>query len=228
MTFSRVFLVTAILFAVLLAACGDSPAEALPRLDDPKEILEEACGPLPSSSSCTRASRPAPRPRANPSPTRWTAISTSRNASSTRPWTWKAAPACSNVPRSCSSAPTCSCARRIPPWAGGRRPLAAHPDRCRQRPAERHSGHAGDRGRPQGAAQRPGDDREARGDGDLWRPAVLPRDVDRRPRGHVAGRQRALLRGTSRERGTSDRSTRPFPRSPSTCWSTRPRGDSCR
>jgi len=41
MTFRRVFLLPAILLAVLLAAC-DSTAEALPRLDDPKEILEEA------------------------------------------------------------------------------------------------------------------------------------------------------------------------------------------
>jgi hypothetical protein len=42
MTFRRVFLLPAILLAVLVAACGDSTAEALPRLDDPKEILEEA------------------------------------------------------------------------------------------------------------------------------------------------------------------------------------------
>jgi hypothetical protein len=41
MTHLRVFLLPAILLAVLLAAC-DSTAEALPRLDDPKEILEEA------------------------------------------------------------------------------------------------------------------------------------------------------------------------------------------
>ena len=42
MTFRRVFLLPAVLLAVLVAACGDSTAEALPRLDDPKEILEEA------------------------------------------------------------------------------------------------------------------------------------------------------------------------------------------
>ena len=42
MIFRRVFLLPAILLAVLVAACGDSTAEALPRLDDPKEILEEA------------------------------------------------------------------------------------------------------------------------------------------------------------------------------------------
>ena len=42
MTFRRVFLLPAILLAVLLAACGNSTAEALPRLDDPKEIVEEA------------------------------------------------------------------------------------------------------------------------------------------------------------------------------------------
>jgi len=42
MTFRRVFLLPAILLAALLAACGDSAAEALPRLDDPKEIVEEA------------------------------------------------------------------------------------------------------------------------------------------------------------------------------------------
>jgi hypothetical protein len=42
MTFRRVFLLPAILLAALLAACGDSTAEALPRLDDPKEIVEEA------------------------------------------------------------------------------------------------------------------------------------------------------------------------------------------
>ena len=41
MTFPRVFLLPAILLAVLLAAC-DSTAQALPRLDDPKEIIEEA------------------------------------------------------------------------------------------------------------------------------------------------------------------------------------------
>ncbi len=41
MTFSRVFLLPAILLAALLAACNSTP-EALPRLDDPKEILEEA------------------------------------------------------------------------------------------------------------------------------------------------------------------------------------------
>jgi hypothetical protein len=41
MTIRRVFLLPAILLAVLLAAC-DSTAEALPRLDDPTEILEEA------------------------------------------------------------------------------------------------------------------------------------------------------------------------------------------
>ena len=42
MTFRRVFLLPAILLAVLLAACGNSTAQALPRLDDPKEIIEEA------------------------------------------------------------------------------------------------------------------------------------------------------------------------------------------
>ena len=42
MTFRRVFLLPAILLAVLVAACGDSTPEALPRLDDPKEIVEEA------------------------------------------------------------------------------------------------------------------------------------------------------------------------------------------
>jgi hypothetical protein len=41
MTFRRVFLLPVILLAVLLAAC-DSTAQALPRLDDPKEIVEEA------------------------------------------------------------------------------------------------------------------------------------------------------------------------------------------
>ena len=41
MTFRRVFLLPAILLAVLLAAC-DSTAQTLPRLDDPKEIIEEA------------------------------------------------------------------------------------------------------------------------------------------------------------------------------------------
>jgi hypothetical protein len=41
MTARRVFLLPAILLAVLLAAC-DSTSQALPRLDDPKEILEEA------------------------------------------------------------------------------------------------------------------------------------------------------------------------------------------
>ena len=41
MTFRRVFLLPAILLAVLLAAC-DSTAQTLPRLDDPKEIVEEA------------------------------------------------------------------------------------------------------------------------------------------------------------------------------------------
>ena len=41
MTHLRVFLLPAILLAVLLAAC-DSTAQALPRLDDPKEIVEEA------------------------------------------------------------------------------------------------------------------------------------------------------------------------------------------
>jgi hypothetical protein len=42
MTFRRVFLLPAMLLAVLVAACGASTPEALPRLDDPKEILEEA------------------------------------------------------------------------------------------------------------------------------------------------------------------------------------------
>jgi hypothetical protein len=42
MTFHRVFLLPAILLAALLAACEGSTAEALPRLDDPKEIIEEA------------------------------------------------------------------------------------------------------------------------------------------------------------------------------------------
>jgi len=42
MTFRRVFLLPVIVLAVLVAACGDSTAEALPRLDDPKEIVEEA------------------------------------------------------------------------------------------------------------------------------------------------------------------------------------------
>lgn len=42
MTFRRVFLLPAILLAALLAACGESTPQALPRLDDPKEILEEA------------------------------------------------------------------------------------------------------------------------------------------------------------------------------------------
>jgi hypothetical protein len=41
MTFPRVFLLPAILLAVLLAGC-DSTAQTLPRLDDPKEIVEEA------------------------------------------------------------------------------------------------------------------------------------------------------------------------------------------
>ena len=42
MTFRRVFLLPAILLAMLLGACGNSTAQALPRLDDPKEIIEEA------------------------------------------------------------------------------------------------------------------------------------------------------------------------------------------
>ena len=41
MTLFRVFLLPVILLAVLLAAC-DSTAQTLPRLDDPKEIVEEA------------------------------------------------------------------------------------------------------------------------------------------------------------------------------------------
>src|SRR5215204_6732802 len=41
MTLRHVFLLPAILLAVLLAAC-DSTSQALPRLDNPKEILEEA------------------------------------------------------------------------------------------------------------------------------------------------------------------------------------------
>jgi hypothetical protein len=41
MTFPRIFLLPAILLAVGLAAC-DSTAQALPRLGDPKEIVEEA------------------------------------------------------------------------------------------------------------------------------------------------------------------------------------------
>jgi hypothetical protein len=41
MTHLRVFLLPVILLAVLLAAC-ESTVQALPRLDDPKEILEEA------------------------------------------------------------------------------------------------------------------------------------------------------------------------------------------
>jgi hypothetical protein len=42
MTFRRVFLLPAILLAALVAACGNSTPQALPRLDDPQEVLEEA------------------------------------------------------------------------------------------------------------------------------------------------------------------------------------------
>ena len=116
MTFPRVFLLPAILLAVLLAAC-DSTAQTLPRLDDPKEIIEEALRTT-AELEFVHARLEAGTDAAGQSQSytidgdlnlAQREFHANMDLAGLAAW--------SNVPRSCSSAPTCSRAPRILAWA---------------------------------------------------------------------------------------------------------------